>query len=209
LLVFSFLFVCRHRSHTAGGDRRAGFRCCRRAALAVRAPLAVAASLASALAAVLALAAIAWMIEPVAGSADGEPPRPRRPRRIPGRRIEAAVHGVGDEPFAPLNFVGLLVGSRAGRESWCARDRAITPAGRAVHAGALLVCAVQARSANNIRGRPLFGVALVVTLYEESGRGRLSSWRGHTARVAQWVPARQALARRGQHLDGGASCGSC
>ena len=85
------------------------------------------------------------------------------------------------------------------------RDRAIT-AGVALYAAALVVTyAVPSAIGNNItRLGVCFGVALVVALAWERRRGRiLLVAAAMPLALAQWVPARQAAARRGQPLDAG------
>jgi hypothetical protein len=162
-------------------------------------PLAVAASLASPLAGgFLAMAALAWMI--------GCWPERRwsagalaAAAAIPVLALEVLFPGLGMMPFAPLNFVGMLValvpiGIIAAR-----RDRAIT-VGVALYAVALIATfVVPSAIGNNItRLGVCFGVALVTSLAWERRRGRaVLIAAAIPLALAQWVPARQALLGEG------------
>jgi hypothetical protein len=162
-------------------------------------PLAVAASLASPLAGgFLAMAAIAWMI--------GSWPQRRwraaalaAAAAIPVVVLELLFPGLGTMPFAPLNFFGMLAGLVLVGIVVARRDRAIA-AGVALYTLALVfVFAVPSAIGNNITRLGIsFGVALVVTLAWERGRGRALLVAGAIPlALAQWVPARQALLGEG------------
>jgi hypothetical protein len=162
-------------------------------------PLAVAASLASPLAGgFLAMAAIAWMIgcwperRVGAGALAGA-------AAIPVLLLELLFPGLGTMPFAPLNFVGMLVALVPIGIVVARRDRAIA-VGVALYAVALVLAfAVPSAIGNNItRLGVAFGVALVTTLAWERRRGRvLLVAAAIPLALAQWVPARQALLGEG------------
>jgi hypothetical protein len=102
-------------------------------------------------------------------------------------------------PFAPLNFVGMIVALVPIAIVVARRDRAIA-AGVALYALALVVTfAVPSAIGNNItRLGVCFGVALVTTLAWERRRGRvLLIAAAIPLALAQWVPARQALLGEG------------
>jgi hypothetical protein len=162
-------------------------------------PLAVAASLASPLAGgFLAMAAIAWMI--------GCWPERRwgagalaAAAAIPVLVLELLFPGLGTMPFAPLNFVGMLVALLPIGIVVARRDRALA-VGVALYAVALVFAfAVPSAIGNNItRLGVAFGVALVTTLAWERRRGRaLLVAAAIPLALAQWVPARQALLGEG------------
>ncbi len=162
-------------------------------------PLAVAASLASPLAGgFLAMAAIAWMI--------GCWPERRwgagalaAAAAIPVLVLELLFPGLGTMPFAPLNFVGMLVALLPIGIVVARRDRALA-VGVALYAVALVFAfAVPSAIGNNItRLGVAFGVALVTTLAWERRRGRaLLVAAAVPLALAQWVPARQALLGEG------------
>ena len=162
-------------------------------------PLAVAASLASPLAGgFLAMAAVAWMI--------GSWPERRwaagalaAAAATPVLALEVLFPGLGTMPFAPLNFVGMMVALVPIGIVVARRDRAIA-AGVALYAVALVVAfAVPSAIGNNItRLGVCFGVALVTTLAWERRRGRvLLIAAAIPLALAQWVPARQALLGEG------------
>jgi hypothetical protein len=162
-------------------------------------PLAVAASLASPLAGgFLAMAALAWMI--------GCWPERRwsagalaAAAATPVLALEALFPGLGTMPFAPLNFVGMLVALVPIGIVVARRDRAIA-VGVALYAVTLVATfAVPSAVGNNItRLGVCFGVALVTSLAWERRRGRaVLIAAAIPLALAQWVPARQALLGEG------------
>jgi hypothetical protein len=162
-------------------------------------PLAVTASLASPLAGgFLAMAALAWMI--------GSWPERRwaagalaAGAATPVLALEVLFPGLGTMPFAPLNFVGMMVALVPIGIVVARRDRAIA-AGVVLYAVALVATfAVPSAIGNNItRLGVCFGVALVTTLAWERRRGRvLLIAAAIPLALAQWVPARQALLGEG------------
>ena len=162
-------------------------------------PLAVTASLASPLAGgFLAMAALAWMI--------GSWPERRwaagalaAGAATPVLALEVLFPGLGTMPFAPLNFVGMMVALVPIGIVVARRDRAIA-AGVVLYAVALVATfAVPSAIGNNTtRLGVCFGVALVTTLAWERRRGRvLLIAAAIPLALAQWVPARQALLGEG------------
>jgi len=162
-------------------------------------PLGVAASLASPLAGgFLAMAALAWMIGcwPERRWAAGAL---AAAAATPVLALELLFPGLGTMPFAPLNFVGMLVALVPIGIVVARRDRALAT-GVALYAVALIATfAVPSAIGNNItRLGVCFGVALVTTLVWERRRGRvLLIAAAIPLALAQWVPARQALLGEG------------
>jgi len=162
-------------------------------------PLGVAASLASPLAGgFLAMAALAWMIGcwPERRWAAGAL---AAAAATPVLALELLFPGLGTMPFAPLNFVGMLVALVPIGIVVARRDRALA-VGVALYAVALIATfAVPSAIGNNItRLGVCFGVALVTTLVWERRRGRvLLIAAAIPLALAQWVPARQALLGEG------------
>jgi hypothetical protein len=163
-------------------------------------PLAIATSLASPLAGgFLAIVAVAWVI--------GSWPRRRyaavvvlAAAGLPVLLVEVLFPGQGPDPFAALNFVGMLAGlAGIGVVVALRRDRMLV-AGVALYALALVVTFAVPSSigANITRLGISFGVALVVILAWDERRGRtLLIAAAIPVALAQWVPARQALLGEG------------
>jgi hypothetical protein len=161
-------------------------------------PLAIATSLASPLAGgFLAIAAVAWVV--------GSWPRRRyaavvvlAAAGVPVLLVELLFPGLGPDPFAPLNFVGMLAGlAGIGVVVALRRDRTLL-AGVALYALVVTFAVPSAIGANITRLGISFGVALVVILAWDERRGRtLLIAAAVPVALAQWVPARQALLGEG------------
>ena len=131
----------------------------------------------------------------------GRSSRSRRPRCVPVRRARAAVPGPGDDAVRAARTSSACcsrIGARSG-SSRCGATARSRPASRSTRAALVFAYAVPSAIGNNITRLGIcFGLALVVALAVGSGRrGRvLLAAAAVPLALAQWVPAREAAARR-------------